>query len=74
MALTPEQFTIIGLLIAAGIAGLAKKWVFGWVYDAKVQDLAAMTEDRNFWRDATLEAMGHTGKAIEVAARRKNVP
>lgn len=74
MPLTPEQLTIVGLLIAIGAAGLAKKWVFGWVYDSLRQDdderLADMTGDRNFWRDLALQLMNINEHAIDVAAKK----
>lgn len=60
MALTPEQITIIGLLLAIGGAGLKKLWVFGWTY-------ADVVKDRDFWRDTALKSMGHTDRAIRTA-------
>lgn len=74
MPVTPEQLTIIGLLLGIGAAGLAQKWVWGWVYQEVKKALVEMTEDRNFWRDIALQSMGHTGKAIEAVAQQKNVP
>lgn len=71
--LNPEQITIIALLFGIGGAGLAKKWVFGWVYDAMVKFLTdalnAMTEDRDFWKDAFLTQAGHTVKAIDTVKK-----
>jgi hypothetical protein len=70
----PQQLTIAGILIAIGLAGVRKDWVFGWVYRAKVesdqQSLLEMTSDRDFWRDIALKSMGHTEKALDVAGRR----
>jgi hypothetical protein len=74
MPLTPEQLTIIGLLFAIGAAGLAKKWVWGWVYEALKQTdeerLTDMTEDRDFWRDLALQLMNVNDKAIDVASKK----
>jgi hypothetical protein len=61
---TPEQWTILGLVGAITTAGLAKLWVFGWTYTDKVKDLGEMTLDRNFWRDTALKSMGHVDKAL----------
>lgn len=73
--MNPEQLTIIGMLIGIGGAGLAKQWVFGWIYrdhiQAKDVQIEELKEDLNFWRDATLQALGHTDKALEVAGKRK---
>lgn len=68
--MTAEQYTILGLLFAIGGAGLAKKWVFGWVYEQVQKDLIAMTADRNFWRDMALKLGGITGKAVEIAEKK----
>lgn len=65
-----EQVTLVGVLIAIGAAGLAKKWVFGWVYDQVQKDLIAMTADRNFWRDMALKLGGITGKAVDIAEKK----
>jgi hypothetical protein len=48
--------TIVGGVAAAGVAG---KWVFGWVFKA-------MEKDRDFWREAFLRSAGHTGKSLEI--------
>lgn len=61
--MTPEQYTIVGLLIAIGISGAAGKWVFGWVYKA-------MVEDRNFWRRRYLRALGLAEIATDEAEKR----
>lgn len=71
MPLTPEQLTIIGLLLAIGGLGLKKLWVFGWVYETALAALAEMRRDRDFWRDIALKAMGHTDKALAVAVAEK---
>jgi hypothetical protein len=56
--MTAEQLAIAGGIIASIVtAGLAKKWVFGWVY-------SEMVADRNFWRDVALKSMGHVDKAL----------
>lgn len=48
---------------------MTKKWVFGWVYEAKERDLVAMTADRDFWRDAHLALLPVAGKAVTVAEK-----
>jgi hypothetical protein len=74
--LTPEQYTIIGIFIVIAGAGLAKKWVFGWVYDAAVKTaevaLAVMTEDRNFWRDYAMAQAGMTNKVLDKALAKRD--
>jgi hypothetical protein len=71
VGLNPEQITILGMVLAIGGAGLAKLWVFGWLYSDKeaqrvreaaeaAEALEKMEEDRNFWRDTALQALGHT--------------
>lgn len=60
MALTPEQITIIGLLLAIGAAGLKQLWVFGWTYEAKAKEA-------DFWRDLYLRRERVTEQAIGVA-------
>ena len=53
----------IGSLLATIVAaGLARKWVWGW-------QLADMTKDRDFWRDAFLKSLGQTDQAITVAKK-----
>ena len=52
--------TLLGGITAAG---LAKKWVFGWVYAAK-------EKEADFWRDAFLNQIGTTEKALDVATRK----
>jgi hypothetical protein len=64
--LDPQQTTVIALLLAIGAAGVAKQWVFGWVYASKERDLSDMTKDRDFWRDTALKSMGHTDKALGI--------
>lgn len=64
--LNPEQVTIIGLLIALGVAGLKKLWVFGWIYSDQVKRCEEITKDRDWWRDIALKAMGNTESALEV--------
>jgi hypothetical protein len=59
-----EQWTILGLVGGIAGAGLAKLWVFGWTYTQARQDLAEMTVDRNFWRDAALKALRHGDAAL----------
>lgn len=61
--MTPEQYTLVGLLIAIGIAGAAGKWVFGWVYKA-------MERDRDYWRSRALRWAGLAEMAIDEAAKR----
>jgi hypothetical protein len=68
--MTPEQVTVVGLLLAIGGAGLAKKWVFGWTYEQSQKDLEKMTIDRNFWRDMALQLGGITGKAVNIAEKK----
>lgn len=69
--MTPEQYTLLGLAAALAGAGVAKIWVFGWTYQAKVKDLEDMTEDRNFWRDIALKSTGLTDRALNVASKVK---
>lgn len=54
--------TLLGGITAAG---LARKWTWGY-------QLADMTKDRDFWRDAALRAMGTTDKALDVATTTKS--
>lgn len=72
MNLDPQQIGIVGIVLAIGVAGRAKVWVWGWTYVEKVADLvkqlAEMKTDRDFWRDTALKSMGHTDKALEVAS------
>lgn len=74
----PQQITVVALVFGIGAAGLAKKWVFGWIYEAAIasllKQLADMTADRNFWRDSTLAAMRHTDKALDVVQAQKTTP
>ena len=71
--LDSEQITLVAVLFGIGAAGLAKKWVFGWVYDAMVKllsdALGEMTKDRDFWKDAFLKSVGHTSKAIDAVQK-----
>jgi hypothetical protein len=71
--LSPEQWTLIGMLVAIGAAGAARQWVFGWVHDRALASLQAqldeMREDRDFWRDAHLRGLNINDKAIEVAKK-----
>lgn len=67
MNLDPQQVTIVALLFGIGGAGLAKKWVFGWVYAALEDRLLKTEKDRDFWRDTALKALGHADKALDVA-------
>jgi hypothetical protein len=62
--MSPEQLTIGAIAVGLATAGLARLWVFGWVYAAKVKDLEDMTADRNFWRDTALKSMGHVDRAL----------
>jgi hypothetical protein len=62
--LTPEQWTLLGMVSLIAGAGLRRLWVFGWTYADKVKDLSDMTVDRNFWRDTALRSMGHVDKAL----------
>lgn len=64
MPLTPEQWTLLGLVGVIAAAGLRRLWVFGWTYADKVKDLGDMTVDRDFWRDTALKSMGHVDKAL----------
>lgn len=67
MTLDPQQLTVVALLFGIGAAGLAKKWVFGWVYAALEDRLLKTEADRDFWRDTALKALGHADKALDVA-------
>lgn len=73
MPLTPEQWTVIGILIAIGAAGLAQQWVFGWVYKKNDADWQIrydeMRDDRDFWRDNSFQLMSINDKAIDVAKK-----
>ena len=64
-----QQVTVAALLFGIGAAGLKKLWVWGWAYAQLQADLAKMEKDRDFWRDTALRSMGHTDKALEVAAQ-----
>lgn len=69
-----QQISVVALVFGIGAAGLAKKWVFGWIYEAAIasllKQLADMTADRNFWRDSTLAALQHTTQALNVAEKK----
>jgi hypothetical protein len=69
--LDPQQVTVLGLVLAIGMAGLKKVWVWGWTYAEKVaelvEQLAETKKDRDFWRDIALRSMGHTDRALDVA-------
>jgi hypothetical protein len=60
---SPEQWTLGGLLVAIGVAGAARQWVFGWVYKA-------METDRDWWRSRYFEALG----LAEISAERLPAP
>jgi hypothetical protein len=67
MGLTPEQVAAVGGIISAVIlAGAKRFWVWGWSYQAVV-------EDRDFWRKIALQSMGHAEKAIDIAAKKVEV-
>lgn len=51
--------TLLGGITAAG---LARKWTWGY-------QLADMTKDRDFWRDAALRSMTTTDKAIDTVRK-----
>lgn len=55
--MTPEQWTLFGMVAAIASAGLAKLWVWGWTF-------FDMQKDRDFWRDTALKSMGHVDKAL----------
>lgn len=57
------------ILTGVVVAGLNKKWVWGWTYADKDKDLDDMTKDRDFWRDTALSLLQHNDKALEVAAK-----
>ena len=61
--MTPEQFTLLGLLTTVVAAGVARKWVFGWVYEE-------MKSDRNFWRQRALTMTGVAEIATDDAEER----
>lgn len=64
MGLTPEQVAAVAaILVAVVAAGLAKKWVWGWVY-------ADMVEDRNFWRRQALRLADHSDQALDVIEKK----
>jgi hypothetical protein len=63
MPASPEQWTIAGLLVAIGIAGAARQWVFGWVYKA-------MERERDFYRSRYFGAIGLAEIASEHLPRR----
>jgi hypothetical protein len=61
--MSPEQITLGSLLIAIGVAGAARQWVFGWVYKA-------MVDERDFWRDRALGSIGLAEIATDEAEKR----
>lgn len=56
--MTPEQIGLVAVLIAIGVAGVARKWVFGWVYDEKVAEA-------RYWRDKALFFAGLASVATD---------
>ena len=61
--LSPEQWTIAGLLVAALITGARGLWVFGFIYQAALKDA-------EFWRDRALGGTGLAEIAADAAERR----
>lgn len=65
--MSPEQWQAIqslgtgGLLAFALIGGFRGWYVWGRQY-------GEMVRERDFWRDVALRSMGHTERAIELAA------
>lgn len=62
--MTPGEITLAGVLIAIGVAGAARKWVFGWIYQE-------MVTDRNFWRTRALTMTGVAQIATDEAEERQ---
>lgn len=62
--MSPEQWTIAGLLTAALATGMRGMWVFGWVYQAAIKDA-------QFWRDRALAGTGLAEMATDVAQEKK---
>ena len=67
--MTPEQVSIVGLVLAIGAAGLRKLWVFGWTYQDKVDELAKAETDIVFWRDLALSGTTLALKGTELAEK-----
>lgn len=61
--MSPEQIGLVAVLIAIGVAGVARKWVFGWVYEE-------MKADRDFWRQRALTMTGVAEIATDDAEER----
>lgn len=51
---------MVGIVTAIATAGMAKQWVFGWIY-------REMVADRDFWRDRALRGSGLAEIATDVA-------
>jgi hypothetical protein len=69
MVLDPLLVSAIAAVITGVVgAGVKKVWVWGWVLADKEKQLAASQIETLFWRTAALKALGHTDKAIKLAA------
>jgi len=71
--LTPEQTAAVAFIITAVVAaGIRGIWVWGWVHQAALKSvtdqLARERTEKAFWRNVALKSMGHTDKALEIAA------
>lgn len=62
--LSPEQWTIAGLLVAALITGARGLWVFGYLYKAALEEV-------DFWRDRALGGTGLAEIAADTAERKR---
>lgn len=54
------------LLSGITVAGLTKRWVWGY-------QLAEMTKDRDMWRDLALQSFAVNAKAVDVAQKAAGV-
>lgn len=61
--LSPEQWTVAGLLVTAMLAGMRGIWVWGWLYQAALKEA-------EFWRDRALGGTGLAEIAADAAERR----
>ena len=57
---------IVAFLLVVVWAGIKRKWVFGWVYDALAASLAAMTTDRDQWKTLALSLLQAQERQIRV--------
>lgn len=66
MTVAPELIAALVTVIVSVIgAGIRKVWVWGWTYQAEV-------EEKLFWRAAALKLMNHVDAAIGIVERKSD--